>query len=75
MEKRSELRKGDQVLVKPHISGPASGRLGFASGDQHNGHYEVLDQKPGSKEATTLGWFEPDDLLLRPAGNRSRRKS
>lgn len=66
-------RKGDQVLVSPHISGPAAGRLGFVSGQRRDGHLEILDRHPDETEAQLVGWFEPGDLIVQPgrkAGGR-----
>lgn len=68
-----KVRKGDQVLVSPHISGPASGRLGFASGNEKDGHLEILDRHPDEPGAELLGWFDPDDVSAqakRKAGGR-----
>lgn len=56
-------KRGDQVLVSPHISGPAAGRSGCASGMRRDGHCEILDRHPDLPGAQLLGWFEPDDLF------------
>lgn len=56
-------KRGDQVMVSPHVSGPAAGRPGCASGNRRDGHFEILDRHPDQPGAQLLGWFESDDLL------------
>lgn len=67
-----KLKRGDQVMVHPDISGPASGRLGFASGNQVDGHHEILDRPPG-RDARLLGYIEPEYLWI-PLVEPTRRR-
>jgi hypothetical protein len=64
IEMERKLKRGDQVMVSPDISGPASGRLGFASGNKVDGHYEILDRSPDQPRPQVLGYIEPDYLWV-----------
>lgn len=66
-------RRGDQVLVNPHIAGPAAGRPGCASGHRRDGHHEILDRHPDQHGAQLLGWFESEDLFPLLIGGGAQR--
>lgn len=63
-------KRGDQVMVSPHVSGPAAGRPGCASGNRRDGHYEILDRHPDRHDPQLLGWFTEDDLLPLVTGSK-----